>query len=88
MTGLGDRPTDAGILVTVILAACALELYPLSGAKLPPLETLHPKLLGQLRQIAASLPHAAKVTVASAIHTQKKDPKGFCKPLGSRSNDC
>ena len=42
MTGLGDRPTDAGILVTVDSAAVRLELYPLSGAKLPPLETFTP----------------------------------------------
>ena len=42
MTGLGDRPTDAGILVTVDSGGVRLELYPLSGAKLPPLETFTP----------------------------------------------
>lgn len=53
MTGLGDRPTDAGILVTVDASGARLELYPLAGARLPPLQSFTP---AYWEAYAASLP--------------------------------
>lgn len=43
MTGLGDVPTDSGVLVTVHSDQVDLSLYPLGDAKMKPLETYTPE---------------------------------------------
>lgn len=60
MTGLGDQPTDAGILVTVEGAQVRLELYPLTSTRLPALQTFTPQYWTDYAQSLPASPQPIK----------------------------